>query len=166
MKNIKKLFIGITVIFLFIAHPSFAQKENDINRKFAETWISNLNSHDTVAIANMYADDAYIESPNWEEVKRGPSAIREIYKRYFISSPDLKFTIINIITNDTAIVIEYYSSGTMQNLEGNAPEYMRGKKYTLKNCARMNMKNGKITEQRYYFDQVSFLKQVGFFDQK
>jgi len=45
------------------------------------------------------------------------------------------------------------------------PDYMRGKKYSLQNCTRMSIMNGKITWQVSYFDQVAFLKQVGFFEQ-
>ena len=164
MKN-KKWFL-VALIILSTGKLCVAQKENKENIKLVETWIKNLTNHDTVALANMYADSAVIESPNWKESKKGPSAIREIYSRYFTTSPDLTHKITNIFTTNNTIVIEYTFSGTMVNLEKNSPEYMRGKKYTLNSCTRMNIKNGKVTGQASYFDQVSFLQQVGFFDQK
>jgi ketosteroid isomerase-like protein len=43
---------------------------------------------------------------------------------------------------------------------------MKGKKYTINYCAIFTIKNGKIVKETDYFDQVAFLRQVGFFDQK
>jgi steroid delta-isomerase-like uncharacterized protein len=154
------------IAILLIGHLSYAQKENNNNKKLVELWFKHIADYDTVALANMYSDTAFIESPNWEGTKRGPSAIREIYSRYFTTSPDLLHKLINVFTNDNTVVIEYTFSGTMVDPEKGSPAYMRGKKYTLKACSRMNIQNGKITGQSYYFDQVAFLRQVGFFDQK
>gem|GEM_PF-6925352 len=38
---------------------------------------------------------------------------------------------------------------------------MIGKKYTLKNCTRIDIKKGKIAHEMTYFDQLAFLRQVG-----
>jgi len=43
---------------------------------------------------------------------------------------------------------------------------MKGKKYTLNYCAILTISKNKITKETDYFDQVAFLRQVGFFDQK
>ena len=163
MKNKKLIWLAVITI-LITGNESYAQKENNSNKKLAETWFKNLADHDTVALANMYADSAFIESPNWDGTKKGPSAIREIYSRYFTTSPDLTHKITNVFFNDNVIVVEYSFSGTMIDPEKNSPKYMRGKKYTLKACSRMNIQNGKITAQSTYFDQVAFLRQVGFFE--
>jgi steroid delta-isomerase-like uncharacterized protein len=164
MKN--RRWVASLLILLATIGLSYGQKENSGNLKLAQAWIKNLSVADTVALANMYADTARIESPNWTSSKTGGAAIREIYCRYFTTSPDLTHSVSSIFTNDNTIVIEYISSGTMVNLEKDSPEYMRGKKYTLKNCTRMNVTDGRITGQASYFDQVAFLRQVGFFDQK
>ena len=56
-------------------------------------------------------------------------------------------------------------AGTMAKPENGEPAYMEGKKYTLQCCAIFVMKNNKIVKETNYFDQVAYLKQVGFFDQ-
>jgi len=132
----------------------------------ANAWIGALNRHDTVAISNLYDDHATIESPNWEGVKTGRAEIRSIYGRYFSSTPDLSQKITHILSSDTCLVIEYDSWGVLQNPENLTPDYMRGKKYRLHNCTRMSLQNGKIIRQITYFDQVSFLRQMGFFDER
>ena len=166
MRNKKMACLMMMCAGLLITNVSDAQRENYENNRLVERWFEHIADHDTLGLAMMYADTAIIESPNWEGTKKGPAAIREIYSRYFTTSPDLTHRQVNIFTNDKTIVIEYIFSGTMVDPEKGSPAYMRGKKYTLKACSRMNIENGKIAAQSYYFDQVAFLRQVGFFDQK
>src|SRR5258708_3384778 len=108
---------------------------------------------------------AQILSPNWEGARVGPAAVREIYGRYFTGTPDLEQQLTHLIATYSALVIEYISRGTFQNPEKGTPPYMKGKKYELQNCTRLDINHGKIQQQVNYFDQVAFLKQVGFFDQ-
>lgn len=125
-----------------------------------------LSAHDVRALVNGYADSAKIYSPNWEGAKSGPAGIAEVYTRYFSSTPDLTYNVNNIIFAGDKVVVEYLSGGTLSNPEANTPEYMKGKRYTLNYCAILTLKNGKIIKETDYFDQVAFLRQVGFFDQK
>ena len=59
-----------------------------------------MNRHDTNAIAALFADTAKISSPNWDGVKTGPAGVREVYRRYFASSPDIHYTITRITVNE------------------------------------------------------------------
>ena len=135
-------------------------------KKIGQDWISALNRHDTAALEKFYDDSVSIESPNWEGKKKGIAEVKSIYGRYFTSTPDLKQEITQVTATDSALVLEYTSHGTLEKLEKNIPDYMQGKSYTLQNCTRMIIKNGKIVDQKTYFDQVAFLRQVGFFDQR
>jgi steroid delta-isomerase-like uncharacterized protein len=157
------LMISIIAAFIFLFFPGCrTMSENSLANK----WIDALNRHDTNAIAGMYDDSATIESPNWEGAKTGPDEIRAIYRRYFSSTPDLAQKITHVLASDTCIVIEYDSWGVLQNPEKLTPEYMRGKKYLLHNCTRISLIKGKIIRQKTYFDQVAFLRQMGFFDER
>lgn len=145
-----------------------AQKAENGNglKKIAQCWLDVLNRHDLEALTRLYDDSVQAESSGWEDIKRGPLAIKEAYGRYFLSSPDLRYTLTNLVISDHALVLEYSSAGTMQHLENQVPAYMGGKKYILRNCTRMDIREGKIFKQVTYFDQVSFLRQMGFFDQR
>jgi steroid delta-isomerase-like uncharacterized protein len=166
MKFNKTLLIACFIVMQSLASITIhAQKGAAQLRTMANAWMDALNRHDTDAIAKMYSDDAQLESPNWQGVKTGSAGAIEVYGRYFISTPDLQQKITHLITTDSNIVIEYVSSGTLLHPEKSTPEYMRGKKYTLQNCTRLDVINGKIVRQMNYFDQVAFLRQVGFFDQ-
>ena len=166
MKLKKQLLIACFIAVQSMAAITLhAQKEASQLRTMANAWMDALNRHDTDAIAKMYSTDAQLESPNWEGVKTGRVAAMEVYGRYFSSTPDLQQKMTHLVTTDSNIVIEYVSWGTLLNPEKNTPDYMRGKKYTLQNCTRLDVRNGKIVRQVNYFDQVAFLRQVGFFDQ-
>ena len=136
------------------------------NRALARTWIELLNQHDTTGLGELYSDSAKLFSPNWNGFKTGPAGARETYGRYFQGTPDLRHRISRIVVTDSTAVVEYISQGTFQNPEKGTPDYMKGKQYKLENCTRLDISKGKITEQMNYFDQVSFLRQVGFFDQR
>jgi|SRR5882724_413361 len=166
MKLKKHLLIASLISILSVTSASLhAQKAAAQLRTMATAWMDALNRHDTDAIAKMYSDDAQLESPNWQGVKTGSAGAMDVYGRYFTSTPDLQQKMTHLITTDSNIVIEYISIGTLLHPEKNTPEYMRGKKYTLQNCTRLDVFNGKIVRQVNYFDQVAFLRQVGFFDQ-
>ena len=124
-----------------------------------------LNSHNVKALANEYADDAQVFSPNWEGSKVGPAGIIEAYTRYFKTTPDLIYKVSNVIKSSDDVIVEYSWSGTMAKPEAGEPAYMEGKKYTLQSCVIFVIKNNRIVKETNYFDQVAFLRQVGFFDQ-
>lgn len=125
-----------------------------------------LNGHNLENIGRCYSDSARIESVNWEGSENGPAGVRKVYARYFASSPDLKYTITNITIGKGTAVVEYTSAGTMTHLEKEVPAYYQGKSYTLRHCARLDFSGGKIAHEYTYFDRVSFLAQMGFFDNR
>jgi len=163
--GVSGVFYGLLAILLLAGSLPGRAQPPTTPEKLAETWIGALNRHDTAAIARLYADSAQVLSPNWEGTKTGKEAVKEIY-RYFASTPDLDHRMTHLIATDTALVIEYTTHGTFLHPESGTPDYMKGKKYELQNCTRLTITRGKILRQVNYFDQVAFLRQVGFFDQK
>jgi len=155
-----KILITIAVVLLTGMDFAFSQSPNLITDHF-----SALSMHDVKAIASGYADSAKVYSPNWEGAKTGQAGITEVYTRYFASTPDLMYRVTHIIKAGEYIVAEYTVSGTLSHPEGNTPAYMKDKKYTLEYCAVFKIKGDKIIKETDYFDQLAFLRQVGFFDQ-
>ncbi|MBS1918047.1 MAG: ester cyclase [Bacteroidetes bacterium] len=154
---------NLTILFVIISCFAFSQTAK-ITKDVAVKWFALVNKQDTISLTALYSFNAQIVSPNWEGPKTGAAEITHVYARYFSSTPDLAHTITNIIATDTAVIIEYVFSGTLKNPEANTPEYMRGKKYSLSACTIMSVRDGKIIKQQTYFDQVAFLRQVGFFE--
>ncbi|MDE3144217.1 MAG: nuclear transport factor 2 family protein [Bacteroidota bacterium] len=161
-----KLKSSLSVVFIFIVFTAFSQNRNHSLNKIITQYFLLLNKHDTVAVSKMYSDTAILQSPNWEGNKKGQQGAREVYSRYFISSPDLKFTITHLVITGHTAIVEYTSEGTMVHPEDDDAKYMNGKHYRLMNITRFEIKENKIVAAISYFDQVAFLRQVGFFNQR
>ncbi|WP_295667991.1 nuclear transport factor 2 family protein [uncultured Mucilaginibacter sp.] len=155
-----KPFIITALILLTAADYTYSQSAGLIATHFEA-----LTKHDVKAIAAGYTDSANVYSPNWEGAKTGHAGIIEVYTRYFASTPDLAYKVNHIIYTGEYVVAEYTVSGTLSKPVANTPAYMKDKKYTLEYCAVFTIKGNKIIKETDYFNQVAFLRQVGFFDQ-
>ncbi len=156
----KKIF---TAALLLFSNFSFGQSgkntEAVIKQKFEA-----MNTHDLEAMGRLYLDSARIQSVGFTETQIGPPGIKKVYTRYFKGSPNLSYQVTKIILKDSEAAVTYTSTGTLSNVEEGTPSYMKGKTYTLLNCAIFKFQDGKIMTEMTYFDQVSFLRQAGFFD--
>ncbi|MBS1501536.1 MAG: ester cyclase [Bacteroidetes bacterium] len=149
-------------IFILLAgiQNAYGQTSNVIDEHYKA-----INNHDVKTIAAEYAADAQAFSPNWQGAKVGPDGATDTFSRYFKSTPDLSYTVNNTINSGNSVVVEYIFTGTLSAPEAGTPGYMKNKKYTLQGCAVFVLKDNKIIKETNYFDQVAFLRQVGFFDQ-
>ena len=152
-------FCSILICLMCFTQISRAQSADLVGEHFKL-----LNSHSIQGLAAEYADDAQIFSPNWEGAKIGPSGISEVYTRYYKTTPDLTYTVNNVIKAGEKVIVQYSWGGTMAKPEAGQPAYMEGKKYLLQCCVIFVIVNDKIIKETNYFDQVAYLKQVGFFD--
>jgi steroid delta-isomerase-like uncharacterized protein len=157
---------AIAVILVVLSFTGCTPKEakKDLIMDIVHAKFDAMNRHDADSLALLYSDSATIESPNWEGVIIGSGQVHDTYARYFKSSPDLKYTITHVVEGTNGVTVEYTSEGTLENNEPGVPPFMRGKHYVLKNIVRMDIQNNKIVNEATYFDQVSFLKQMGFFN--
>lgn len=154
------LFLPAILIVLFSASCNQNKKIEQIITSHFDA----LNQHNLDMLAQQYNDSSRTASVGWEGIKTGAGAVRENYKRYFATSPDLIYKVKNTIIHDNVAIVEYTSTGTMAKPEKGEPDYMTGKKYTLQNCSIFTITDGKISTEMTYFDQVAFLRQVGFFE--
>jgi hypothetical protein len=118
-------------------------KEKNALTNIGPAWIASLNRQDFGQILNFYADNVELESPNWDGIKKGKAGVREVYGRYFSSTPNIRFVLSHSSVADSSIVLEYVTSGLLSNPEKGTPGYMLGKQYTLKNISLFDMQVGR-----------------------
>ena len=165
--KMKKFLFTILIIFLliFLKYSSvYTQPKQHVN--IIKEHFKDLNDHNISALIQLYAENAKIESTGFDSVRIGHKGLEEVYSRYFLSSPDLKYQINNIIYSKDFIIVEYIFSGTMKKVEDKFSEFMLDKAYKLKACSIFKILENKIVSSSTYFDQVSFLRQMNYFDQK
>jgi steroid delta-isomerase-like uncharacterized protein len=154
------------VFFLIPLLVECAGDKFESNKRIAVDRAEALNHHDAKALSQFYSPKAMGESPNWGGAAKGADSIVLQYGRYVETSPDWKIETKRILSASDHIVFLFIMSGTMTHPEKGSPEYMLGKRYSLEGCTILEIKEGKIIKEASYFDQVAFLRQVGFFDQK
>ncbi|MEM8600835.1 MAG: nuclear transport factor 2 family protein [Bacteroidota bacterium] len=124
-----------------------------------------FNRHDLDALAALYAEDAVIESPDFEEPRRGPAGIRETYAPYFEASPDIQDDVTRMFGSGNLVAVEFVSHGTMTNLGPDDPEVMQDKAFAMNIAAVLEVRDGKIVRDVTYFDQLALLHQLGLADE-
>jgi steroid delta-isomerase-like uncharacterized protein len=130
-------------------------------REVSDRYTDLINAHDAEGIAALFADDGVLTDPTGEY--RGREAIGEYWQGFFQAFPDIsgsdEFT---AESGDTAIN-EWRASGTnegpLETPEGTIPA--TGKRATLRGCEVITVRSGSITSHRIYYDQLSFLGQLG-----
>jgi len=158
-----KYFLAAIIVAAF---PLYGFTQNaTANTKLVQDLFDVINKHDSIAVGAFFDDSAKLESPNWEGVETGRRAAITVYSRYFKGTPNIRYTITHVVATENEVVVEYTFAGKFSNPEGGSPEYMKDKEYLLKGSTRYNISHNKITNSVSYFDQVAFLRQVGFFEQ-
>src|ERR1700750_1791971 len=94
----------ITCLLTVVATVAFKVQSN-VAQQIVKHHFEALNSHNLDELTKDYASDAKIRSASWDGNNIGPSAIKDAYTRYFHTSPDLKYTITDVICSDTSAVI-------------------------------------------------------------
>jgi steroid delta-isomerase-like uncharacterized protein len=120
-----------------------------------------INAHDAEGIGALYADDGVFTDPSGEF--RGREAIVQSWQGFFQAFPDMvgrdEF---KAESGDTAIN-EWSASGThqgpLETPEGSIPA--TGKQITIRGYDVVTVRDGRITSHRAYFDQLSFMAQLG-----
>jgi steroid delta-isomerase-like uncharacterized protein len=130
-------------------------------REISDRYTDLINAHDAEAIAELYGDDGVLSDPSGEY--RGREAIVEYWQGFFQAFPDMtgqdEF---KAESGDTAIN-EWSASGTndgpLETPEGSIPA--TGKRVTIRGCDALTVRGGLVTSHRVYYDQLSFMTQLG-----
>src|SRR3569833_720685 len=148
-----KPFVIPTAILTLICLTAWAYGQTP---RIIDVHFNALTSHDVKAIVAGYSGDAKVFSPNWEGAKTGATGITEVYTRYFSSTPDLAYKVLNTINAGDNVVVEKTSDDTLSNPESGTPDYMKGKKNTQEKNTNKTQKNNKKKKESDNNDQLVF----------
>ena len=107
--------------------------------------------------------DPGLESIDPSGTYSGIEAFLAYVQGYLIAAPDSKINLKQMVESGDWVFVEGEFTGTntgpMASPQGTMPA--TGKRFTLKYADVFEVKNGKIAKHRTYFDQMSFLGQLG-----
>jgi steroid delta-isomerase-like uncharacterized protein len=120
-----------------------------------------VNAKDTDLVASTVADDVVTLTPQGE--MQGIEAFRQFGEAFFKASPDAKISIERTFEDGDTLVTEGTYTGThsgdLVSPEQTLPA--SGNKFTFRYVDIMTFKGGKIADHRIYWDNLSFMMQLG-----
>jgi predicted ester cyclase len=96
-------------------------------------------------------------------VIRGPHELAELQKMWWSAFPDLRHEIQDYVELGDSIAVELTATGTHTGplMTPNGAIPATGKKVTIRSVDMIKVKDGKVISWHVYFDQLSFMTQLG-----
>lgn len=136
-----------------------ASDNANVARTFHEAWAERNPDKGAAVIAD---DCIFVDVPR-AEIQHGPEGYRNDYERWRTAFPDGTVKITNVIAEGEWVVVEFTNSGTntgpLRTAIGDFPPTNR--KIEVQYCSVMQIKNGKVTSGRDYYDVTTILRQLG-----
>ncbi|MEM1379957.1 MAG: nuclear transport factor 2 family protein [Pseudomonadota bacterium] len=130
--------IAASVSALALVQPSQARAES---QEFIEALFAAFNSHNVEKLKTFYADDAVVHSPESCEPTVGRDAISEGYAAMFQQIPDVHDALELVVTEGERTAVIFTASSRIPGAE-----------FELPISAFLTIKDGKITEDRVFFN--------------
>jgi hypothetical protein len=102
-----------------------------------------LNTHDLKGLVAQYENKARITTSDWDGVSFGPQGADQLFHQLFYVSPDAKYLVDNMISNDSTVVVEY-------DVVGLKEKYNSPIRYDLRYCSIYKIHNNQISSEATY----------------
>lgn len=123
-----------------------------------------FNRHDLDGFVGIYSTNAVVNDPGYPEPLKGHDAIRKDMSDFFAAFPDLQVRLVNSITGPDGIAGEWIMTGThkgpLASPAGTIEPTNKKVEIRIATFERLDG-SGRIVEERRYYDQASFLGQLG-----
>jgi ketosteroid isomerase-like protein len=118
---------------------------------------------DAVLLADCYAEDAVVVTPDVGEV-RGRDSVVEYFRTFMEAFSDVGWEEIQLHETGNVAIDEGYFTGThtapLANPGGEAIP-ATGRRVRLRECDVAVIDDGRLTSHRMYFDQMELMTQLG-----
>lgn len=119
-------------------------------------WVEAFNTRNAELGASLYHEDAHSVQMAFGIPLIGRQAVYEDLKQFFMHNPDNETHVVNLFAEGEWAIIEWYGKATFY-----LTPHSEGKPFELRGCGFFRIIDGKIKEQRGYFDKATWFKQVG-----
>lgn len=121
--------------------------------------VSAWNSHDPATLAACYTPDATFEDVPLGSPVSGQSALLSLFAGLFRAFPDLVMTPGKRVEQGECLIWEWIITGTHRGEFNGVPP--TGKSVQLRGASVCVIRNGKVSENREYWDLLTVLRQLG-----
>jgi len=136
------------------------QNSSEIVRSFIATW----NDHDIDATMKLLDPDIVFQSPLFSDPVRGIAARTEVNENFMTSMPDFAYKLVRMASDGDYVAAELVGTGTSTGpakLPGRDPIPPTGRRveFAMAGFFRVTPE-GKVAEERYYYDRLVLLQQL------
>jgi steroid delta-isomerase-like uncharacterized protein len=132
-----------------------ATGSRDKNTDLVQSNFAAWNAHDADRVASLYTDDVIYEDVTFGLIAHGHTELRKMAENFFAGVPDLKLEVVSSTSMGNRGSVEWVFSGTDVGL------YKTGKKFSVRGASVYELRGGKFSGNRDYYDSASIMRQVG-----
>jgi steroid delta-isomerase-like uncharacterized protein len=125
----------------------------------ADSLIQLWNTGNPDLAKKLYSDNAQRSDPNRPEPDRGSQEIARYVAEVRTGYPDFKLEINDKVFEGNRLVIHWTVTGTHKGDFLGIPA--TGKRITISGITLERIENGKVADERVYFDRLAMLEQLG-----
>ena len=126
---------------------------------FADTINQAWNSHDMEKVLGFYSSEYVAEDVGQAFLLRGPEGVRAMLENYWQAFPDLEFTILDTVVQDSRLVIVWMAEGTHQGTIMNIPA--TGHRVAVRGVSIIDVEDGIVIRGQYIWDLAGMLRHMG-----
>jgi steroid delta-isomerase-like uncharacterized protein len=119
-------------------------------------WLEAFNTRNARMGADLYHEDATIIQQAFGFQLKGKDEIYKDLEQFFRHNPDNETHLVNLVISGEWAALEWSGRATFYAHPG-----QKGVPFELNGCGFFRIVDGKIKEQRGYFDKATWFKQVG-----
>jgi steroid delta-isomerase-like uncharacterized protein len=126
---------------------------------FADTINQAWNSHDMEKVLGFYSPQYVAEDVGQAFLLRGPEGVRLMLENYWRAFPDLEFTMMDAVVQDSRLAIVWMAEGTHEGTIMNIPP--TGHRVEVRGVSILDVEDGLIVRGQYIWDLAGMLRHMG-----
>jgi steroid delta-isomerase-like uncharacterized protein len=151
MKTKFAIAMAVIICLCLLGAPSSADNKPDLVQRQFAAW----NSHDPDKVVSFYTDDVVYEDIAFGLKAQGQEQLRRLAADFFTGVPDMKLEVISSTSMGNRGSVEWVFSGTDVGI------YKTGKKFSVRGASVYEIRGGKFSSNRDYYDSANIMRQVG-----
>ncbi len=153
MKKMKKQLVYLGLLLLLAV--CLGATKPKLDPKLVESEFAAWNAHDADKVISFFTDDVVYEDVTFGEIAHGREELRKMAAGFFAAVPDLKFEVVRSHIDRDHGSVEWVFTGTDVGL------YKTGKKFSVRGSSTFELRGGKFSGNRDYYDSAAIMRQVG-----
>ena len=117
------------------------------------------NSHDMGNVLSFYSPNYVAEDVGQAFLVRGHDGVRAMLETYWQAFPDLEFTVMDAVVQDSRVAIVWMAEGTHQGTIMNIPP--TGHRVAVRGVSIIDVEDGLIVRGQYIWDLAGMLRHMG-----